>query len=199
MDFPSHGTAETIQALTTAAGIVLAGAWAFWRWSLSEYLRRRREIPSFEGEMFARAVPLAEGLVVLTVSCRWKNTSPVPLPVNTQTTGFTVFEVPATAAPGPIGPRLGNVVKRDERWSWAHWPTAVMEPHTCSELQAHFVVKDKLAYILVCRLEAATKPGEIKLVWARELVWTPDQVTHDADVLPNPSIDRSGARPASGL
>jgi hypothetical protein len=193
MELPSKDTAETIQALTTAAGIILAGGWAFWRWSLSEYLRRRREIPSFEGEMFARAVPLTQGLVVLTVSCRWKNTSPVPLDVNTEMTGFTVYKVPETAALGAIGPRLGNVDALYTRHSWKHWPTTVLEPHTCSEIQAHFVVEDKSAYVLVCRLEAVTKEGESKRVWARELVWTPDQITHDAEVTANPSIDRAAS------
>jgi hypothetical protein len=191
MDLPSKVTAETIQALVTSLGIVLTGAWAFWRWSLSEYLRQKREMPSFEGEMFARAVPHTEKQVVLTVSCKWRNMSAVPLNVNTQATKFTVFEVPNGTPLGPIGPRLGNLQERYVRKPWEHWPSAVLEPHTCSELQAHFLVEGNRPYVLACRLEADTKPNSSKQVWVRELVWISDQVTHDGEVAPNPSIERT--------
>jgi hypothetical protein len=175
MDMPTTETASSIQALVTSAGIILGGLWAFWRWSLSEYLRHRREIPSFEGDMTAGSVCMENGCVLVSVSCKWKNMSAVPLSVNTARTRVTVFDVPDSTQPGAVSPRLNNVVERHVRCPWEHWSDVVLEPHTCSELQAHFLVEEVGTYLLACRLEAVSKKNNPVQVWVRELIWRPDR------------------------
>jgi len=171
MDLPNKDTAGLIKDLATVAGIVIGGAWAFWRWSLSEYLRHRREIPAFEGELTARIVPEQAGRVVLTAVCKWKNVSAIPLRVNTKETRFTVFEIPPDTPLGPVGPRLNNLPPKFVRKPWELWPEAVLEPGTNSELQAHFVMEAGRMYIIACRLEAVQVSKKTKQVWTRELVW----------------------------
>lgn len=171
MDLPTKDTVETIQSITTSVGIVFAGAWAFWRWSLAEYLRRRREMPSFDGVMSASNIPTNDTRIVLSVSCVWRNVSSIPLDVNTQATQFRLFEVPHWMDTGPIAPRMENLELVFERSPWSHWPGAVLEPGTNSELQAHFLVEANKCFIIECRLEARTKSRKIKQVWVRELVW----------------------------
>ena len=171
MELPSKDTSEIIANLATAAGIVLCGAWAFWKWSLSEYLRRRKEIPSFDGEIAARGVSIAPRTEAVTVSCRWRNCGSVPLDVNTQETRVSVYSLPDTAALGPIGPRLKNIPEVCVRRPWEHWPRAILEPDTTSEIQAHFVLGSGQAYVFACRLEAVAKNGDDKQVWVRELIW----------------------------
>lgn len=163
---------EIARNLVTAVGIVLGGFWAFWKWSLSEFIRRRTEIPSMDGDISYRAIPHKPGELILSVSCKWRNASNLPIEVNTQATSFWVFEVPEGSKHGPIGPRMGNLNQVYERLPWEHWPSAVLEPGTNSELQAHFLVKAGNTYIVSCRLEAITKPEKPKQVWVRELVCT---------------------------
>ena len=171
MELPSKDTTEVVKNLITAGGIILGGIWAFWRWSLSEYIRRRRELPSFDGEMSARSANFKDGKEVLTVGCKWRNVGVVPLKVNTQATCFTLFDIPDGTQNGPIGPRLKNLRELFVRRPWEHWPGAILEPATNSELQAHFLVERGGTYVVSCRLEALTKPGALKQVWVREIVW----------------------------
>jgi hypothetical protein len=86
MSLPSHESAETIKDLATAAGILLGGGWAFWRWTFSEYLRRGREMPSIDGEITVRSVLIDDESELITVSCNWRNVSAIPLNVNTKET-----------------------------------------------------------------------------------------------------------------
>jgi hypothetical protein len=94
MELPSKDTAETIQSLVTSLGIFVAGVWAFWRWSLSEFLRRRGEIPSFDGTISAESVAVNEQQEVITVICHWRNVGTVPLDVNTKETRITAYLIP---------------------------------------------------------------------------------------------------------
>jgi hypothetical protein len=171
MNLPDKDTAGVLQDLATVAGIIIGGAWAFWRWSLSEYLRHRREMPAFEGELSARAVPEGQGRLVLTASCKWKNVSAIPLRVNTKETKFRVFEIPPGLPLGPIAPRLRHLDEKYVRAPWEHWDGAVLEPGTNSELQAHFLVDAGRTYVIACGLEAVQVSKDVKQVWTRELVW----------------------------
>ncbi len=170
MEFPSKETAETIQALLTAAALLVGGGWAFWRWSVSESLRRRREIPSFEGQMSYSVLRRFDGRAIVSLNCRWKNMGVAPLPVNTKETRFALYSLPDELQPGPIGPRMNNLVEMHVRRPWEHWPAAVLEPGTNSELQAHFLVEADQVYVAMCRLEAVSHPKKLKQVWTRELV-----------------------------
>lgn len=171
MGLLSKDTAEIVESLVTAFAIVVGGGWAFWKWSLSEFLRRRREIPSFDGEIAARSVRLNAEKEAVTVYCRWRNCGSVPLSVNTKETRVTVYELPEGMPHGPFGPRLRNIPELHVRRPWEHWPTAVLEPETISEIQAHFTLPAGRVYVFACRLEAESKSGANKQVWVRELVW----------------------------
>jgi hypothetical protein len=170
MDALSKDGAAIIKDLATVAALVIGGAWAFWRWSLSEYIRRRSEMPSFEGEITAYTVKAQQGRVTLSVSCKWKSLGGLPLDVNTQETRFTVYRIPDDLPPGPIGPRLKNLPELYVRRPWEHWPAAVLEPGTNSQLQAHFLVEPEQTLVVACRLEALHLRRKQKQVWVRELV-----------------------------
>ena len=176
MELPSKDATETVKNVATAVALVVGGIWAFWKWSLSAYLRHRREMPSFEGEMTARVLSDASlskaNHAILTVTCKWKNVSAIPLNVNTKETRFTVFEIPPETPPGPVGPRLNNLKECFVRRPWEHWPSTILEPGTNSEVHAHFVVEEDKTYIIACRLEAVQAPKKQKQVWVRELVWS---------------------------
>jgi hypothetical protein len=176
MELPSQATATIIKDLATALALVVGGLWAFWRWSLGEYLRKLREMPSFEGELSARVLSSDDGQVILTASCKWKNVGVIPLNVNTQETRFTVCEIPAGTALGPIGPRLGNLSVKFILKPWQHWSSAILEAGTNSELHAHFLVEPDRTYVIACRLEAIQRPKKDKQVWVRELIWSTKRV-----------------------
>ena len=171
MELPGKDTADVIESLVTAVAIVVGGAWAFWKWSLSEFLRKQREIPSFDGEIAVRSIRLNDEKEAVTVYCKWRNCGSVHLDVNTKETRFTVYELPEAIPLGPFGPRLQNIPERYVRRPWEHWPSAVLEPETTSEIQAHFILSVGRAYVFACRLEAKSKPAADKQVWVRELVW----------------------------
>ena len=171
MDLPNKDTAETIEHLATAIGILLGGLWAFWKWSLSEFLRRRRESPAFYGKISGSSIFIGNNREVLTVVCEWENTSVVSLTVNTKETRFMVYEIPDDTLPGPIGPRLSNWPEKFVRRPLEHWPSTYFEAGTKSDLRAHFLFEVGRHYVIACRLEALTKPGEDKMVWVREFVW----------------------------
>ncbi|GAA5217371.1 hypothetical protein ACFSJ3_18020 [Corallincola platygyrae] len=171
MEWPTLDQAKIIRELATAIGIVLGGAWAFWKWSLSEYFRHRHDMPSFDGEMSWSVAPYSKNQNILSVSCVWRNVGPIALPVNTQETRFTVYKLPETSENIAINTRHGNLVVYADNKPWQHWPEAVLEPATNSQLQSHFILEKGLSYIIVCRLEAVTKPGENKQVWTRDLSW----------------------------
>ncbi len=184
MTLPDTNVAQSIESLVTAVGIVLAGIWAFWRWSLSEYLRKRAAIPSFDGTITAESVLVGDGREVITVSCKWRNCGSVPLYVNTKETRVTAYVLPDATPIGAIGPRLGNLNELYVRRPWEHWASTVLEPGTVSEIQAHFLVTARCPYVFTCRLEALSKPKQDKQVWVRELVWRSaglrDSVGHEA-------------------
>jgi len=172
MDFglPSKDTAETIQSLVTTLGIILAGAWAFWRWSLSEYFRHRHDIPSFDGLIRHSCTRNTDSTVVLSVTCVWRNVGNLSLNVDTNETCFRLYSVPKELELGPIAPRMGMLPKIQERQPWDHWPNAVLEPKTESEFQAHFIVPKNMTFIVECRLVAKTNDPNLKQVWVREHV-----------------------------
>jgi hypothetical protein len=171
MNFPSKDTAEIAQAVVTSVALVVGGLWAFWRWSLSEYLRRKREIPSFEGVLSHSIAVLDDRRVVVSLNCRWKNVGVVPLPVNTQETRFSIYGIPDASPLGPIGPRMKNLTELHVRRPWEHWPGAVLEPGTNSDLQAHFLLEAGHTFVAMCRLEAKTPASAQKQVWVREVVF----------------------------
>lgn len=184
-ELPSKDQAAAIQSLVTSVGIVVGGGWAFWRWSLSEFLRRRSEIPSFDGAISAESIAVNEKQEVITVVCKWRNAGLVPLSVNTSETRVTAYLIPEQTELGPIGPRLNNLKELYVRKPWEHWPTTILEPGTTSEIQVHFLVEARCPYVFSCRLEAVSKPrSTTKQVWVRELVWRSsalrDSVGHEA-------------------
>lgn len=138
--------------------------------SLSEYLRRKREIPSFEGQLSYTTLHHIDGLAVVSLSCRWKNVGVTPLQVNTNETRFALYSLPVGLQSGPIGPRMNNLKEVHVRKPWEHWPSAVLEPGTNSDLQAHFLVEAGQTYVAMCRLEAVTPAKKPKQIWTRELV-----------------------------
>ena len=199
MDLPTKEAAETIESLVTTVGIVAAGIWAFWRWSLSEFLRRRREIPSFDGTISAESVAVNERQEVITVTCTWRNAGTVPLNVNTKETRITAYLIPRDTPLGPIGPRLENLSELYVRRPWEHWPSTVLEPGTTSAIQAHFLVEARCPYVFACRLEAVAC-GKRKQVWVRELVWKSsalrDASGHDAQPMIQADDSASGVAAA---
>jgi len=171
MELAPKDIAETVQAVVTTVALVVGGLWAFWRWSLSEYFRRKREIPSFEGLLTYSVAAIDDKRVVVSLNCRWKNVGVVPLAVNTQETRFAIYSIPDSCPVGAIGPRMQNLTEIHVRRPWEHWPSAVLEPGTNSDLQAHFLLEAGNILVAMCRLEANTPKGTMKQVWAREVVF----------------------------
>lgn len=166
----STNTAEAIQAIVTSVGILFTGAWVFWKWSLSEFIRKRREIPSFDGDMHVKEYSSKTELKIISVSCVWRNVGSVPLAINSKTTRYRIFRIPETLGVGAFGPRMDNLEELHVRYPWEHWSDVILEPGTGSELQAHFLVEPHEPLLIECRLEGLKKKGQ---VWVREIIFEP--------------------------
>ena len=171
MEWLTPNEAKVIKELVTAFGILFGGGWAFWKWSLSEYFRHRHDIPSFDGEISCKVAPYSANQNILSVSCIWRNVGPIALSVNTQETIFTVYKLPTDSLNGAVKTRYGSLDIYSDNKPWEHWPEAVLEPSTSSELQSHFILESGITYIIICRLVAVTRKLENRQVWVRETVW----------------------------
>lgn len=179
MDWLTPNEAKIIKELVTSFGILFGGGWAFWKWSLSEYFRHRHDIPSFDGEISCKVIPYSSNQNILSISCVWRNVGRIALLVNTRETRFTIYKLPHESSNCPVNIRHGLLEVYLENKPWEHWPEAILEPSTNSEIQSHFILESGITYVIVCRLVAVTKQNENKQIWVRELVWNDKVSTNE--------------------
>jgi hypothetical protein len=162
-------------------GIVAAGLFAFWRWGLSEWLRRQREIPSIDkGGMIAKGFPIDESKVWVQLDITWRNPGIVPFEVDTDLTKVDVFEIPDNLPVGPLKIRKGEITDLYEpRYShklFSGSRSLKFEPGTESVIQCHFILPTQ--QIILFRWKLFRKnPENRKLSRTRFLLFNPQALT----------------------
>ena len=165
---PEPQLATIVKDWVTAAGIVIGGTWALWKWGFSEFLRRLREIPSLDGRMTAVPVPLSPKEVLVTFEALWRNRGQLPVPLDPARTGFKVYELDRAFAIGPLVPQLGATPANHTALPFVGLSGFLLEPATESVLQAHFVLRRGVPYLVRSELVA---PGG-NASWQRDLLWS---------------------------
>jgi hypothetical protein len=175
-----------IKDYVTAAAIVLGGAWALWRWTYGEILRRRREMASPDGTLSVGSVEIAMDLVAVTVNALWRNRGPLLIALCSEHSDLKVYRLASSLSEGPLSihePTISQLVAKVSPW----WDTYVMEPNTESLLQEHIALRRGYVYAFRWRicLSPGSLPGHLAkdhLSCRRDLIWQAP-VAYEANVV----------------
>ena len=161
--------------LVTAAGLLIGGSWAAWKWGYGETLRKRREMASPDGTLTATAVQLENGTTAITLHALWRNRGPLPIELCPEHSAVEAFKIDRAVPLGGLalqpGPYVVLVAVSRPRWNMY-----IMEPTTDSVMHEHFVLDDDFVYgfrwtICLAPGSISGKHGDSHLVCTRELIW----------------------------
>jgi hypothetical protein len=80
--------------LLTSVGILVGGWWALWRFGYSDWLRRRAEISSLEGNSIDPEIyKFTESSVVVYLRWTWRNVGTRPVYIDDDRTIITIYEI----------------------------------------------------------------------------------------------------------
>jgi hypothetical protein len=173
---------DAITAIATVLAVVLAA----WKWFFQEWLRRRQEIPSIDGDIELELVASIGNNVGLFLNTIWNNKGTVPIYLNTRKTAFEVYEIDTSIAPVAIDQAeraakhriphvvdtVGDNVKaarmvlqfhpiKDARWF-------MLEPKTKSRIQASMILSRDCVYEVRCLIVA----GRADQNWFRKKLFS---------------------------
>lgn len=166
--------------------IIVGGAWAGWRFSHSEWLRRRSEIPSLEGVSSSpECTSLADDLVAVSLRWTWRNAGSRPVFVNPDDTCVEIFQILGIAGTF-IDPRQGHDVLVKEHLIASHRPLVgfgiyQLEPGTTSTILTVPVLPRGQVYVARHNLAADDKAHpsghDWSYSWERWQIFTTDPPT----------------------
>ncbi len=163
-----------------AAGIGLGGLWAFWKWSFSEWLRQRKNMPAVDGDLSADSVALNDEKIVLSLSALWRNRGDHPVYIDHEATRIDVYKIDEDIGEGAFEPKtsLGEPIFQSRPHH--DFEAFVLEPRTESLLKTHYILLTGEVYLFRWKLYRNRKHGDVLYAWTKELV-------HKA-VVPNPGL-----------
>jgi hypothetical protein len=96
-----------LQVLSAArdCGVLLAAFLGIWKWGFEESLRKRREVPSVQGELSSSITRHTTDTAIVSILATWATKSPARVEVDVERTSIAVFRIPAEH---PIGSLIVN-------------------------------------------------------------------------------------------
>jgi hypothetical protein len=128
--------------------IIIGGFWVLFKWVREERLRvseeqlhRLKEMPALEGSLSANTVRLADAKTIVTIEALWRNRSPLPVPIETQSSRVEAFKIEEDIARGILilENDLGEPIYRYCFLKDLH--EYVLEPNTDSRIHTHFLLE----------------------------------------------------------
>jgi hypothetical protein len=127
------GLATTIKDWLTSAAIVSGGLWALWRFSHSEWLRRRGEVPSLEGSSVGPEVlAIDDDRVIVSLRWSWRNTGTVPVYIDSESSFVVVHRLPGEVDGLFLDPRQNE---GDLQVDGVHHPLRGYKPYFFEQVQ----------------------------------------------------------------
>ena len=81
--------------VVTIVVLVAGSIGAVWKWGFSEYLRRRNEAPTMDGDFRTRVEPINEETAAVEFCATWRNKGSVPIFVDTKLSTIRIFDAEA--------------------------------------------------------------------------------------------------------
>jgi len=163
---------SVIKNYVTSSAIVLGGFWAFWKWSFSEWLRKRKEMAAVDGELIIESQTQVGEKIVLSLNAMWCNKSSHPVSIDQKSTQVDVFLISKELKEGVVDPGvdLGNPVIVFKPFE--HLRGYYLEPNTDSLIKTHFALNRGEVYLFRWRLYNDSNEND-KLVsfWIKELIY----------------------------
>lgn len=157
---------EVFKNYVTAIAIIIGGLWAFYKWSFSEWLRHKKEMPAIDGFLDIKIVASSTKSSYVTLIAIWKNRSPLPFTVNVKTSGIDIFRIPKDIGIGVIEcsdtlcePLISNKPYRDKS-------SLTLEPMTECVLQSHYHLENGNTYLFRWQLF-----GSECYLWTKSLLY----------------------------
>ncbi len=154
------------------AGIVLGGLWAFWKWSFSEWLRQRKDMPAVDGELSTESEVLNGEKVILSLGAIWRNRGDHPVHIDHEATRVDVYKINKDIVEGPFEPKdnLGEPLFRTRPYH--DMKGFILEPKTESLLKTHYVLQAGEVYFFRWKLYRSRKQhGDVLYAWTKELIY----------------------------
>ena len=169
---PEKELSIIIKNYVTSGGIVLGALWAFWKWSFSEWLRRKRQIPAIDGELDAFGMELDDEKVIISLSVLWRNKCNYPVHIDSKNTRIDVYNIPDNLNVGPFLPKLDSGDPAFTLKPYEDMEGFVLEPLTESLLTSHYTLLANKTYLFRWKLYRSTKKhGNKVYAWTKELVF----------------------------
>jgi hypothetical protein len=169
--------ANSKDALTAIAAI-LAVALAAWKWVFEEWLRRKNEIPTIDGDIEVEIIEGDARNVAVFFNTVWNNKGTVPIYLDADKTKFSVYEISTLNSPIAIDQReraalaraaqIKDLVGNNESAARlllefhpikdASW--FMLEPKTKSRIQASVILSANLTYKVRCLIVVAGKADQ---------------------------------------
>jgi hypothetical protein len=171
----------------TSVAIVVGGGWAIWRFGHAEWLRRRAEIPSLEGNSSAPEIcAFRDNLVAVSLRWSWRNVGTRPVHVDDYRTFVEIYRLT-----GDIGnfvdPRLQSETltpfKVGDHYPLMGYGFYMLEPSTTSSMLTVPILPVGEAFIARHRLYASLEKhptgGTWQYSWERWQVFRTDLPSAD--------------------
>jgi hypothetical protein len=175
----------------TSVAIVVGGAWAMWLFGHAEWLRRRSEIPTLEGNSFApEIVALADGCAVASLRWTWRNAGSRPVYVDGERSIVEVYRLTGNIGEF-VDPRQHKETLASHKIA-VHYPLKgygfyLLEPNTNSSILTLPILPLGEAFIARHRLVANQQRHPTGFKWSYS--WERWQVFRTD--LPEPNIAKT--------
>lgn len=161
---------EIVANWATSAGIVLGGGWAIYKWSFSEWLRKRHRIPSLQSSADVEIVRSVGEESLVSIDANWHNTSEIPIEVDIKWTRVVIYEMgdemPKTGPvyyPTEIGKEMFHI-KPLKTWTWF-----TLEPGTENKISALCSLPKGKEFWAVCKLRRKLSPLHREAIYEHAL------------------------------
>ncbi len=126
---------------------ILGAIWALWTWGFSEWLRRKKEMPAIEGKIDVKTIPNSASSTFVTIIATWKNRSPLPFPINTDSSGVDIFSISQNTDIGVVGKldSLNNPFISYRPYDYLSSVTLL--PMTENVILSHFLLENNNTYL----------------------------------------------------
>jgi hypothetical protein len=164
--------ATFIKDIATTIGIFVGGGWTIWKWSISEWLRRRKEIPSLDSKIKSTTVIASGDHALVSFEFLWRNRGQLTVPIDSKRSVCQVFELPQSVRVGPLSDQVTQLTPQFEDFFLKRLKEYTLEPNTERTIQCQFVLPSKTVYVVrITLIQHCKNPGDADF-WQREFVWS---------------------------
>jgi hypothetical protein len=147
-----------LQALSVArdCGVLLAALLGIWKWGFEESLRRRKEVPSVQGELSSSITRHTTDTAIVSILATWATKSPARVEVDVERTCIAVFRIPAEHSIGSLIVTPESVEAVARVFPFRNLNRLSFGPNNEHTYASHFILKVNQRYLIRWRLYIVT-------------------------------------------